>query len=379
MTGQANATDDAQTASGSADQPVGFVLSRPSETITGRGVRRFFNNSADAQAAFARGELSALVGALPFDPDGECALFEPEELHSTPAGSVRRDVPAWQLTAEPRYLPDDAAHAERVRDAVAAIGRGELEKVVLSRRAVVTAETDIDPTALLARLIAGDPAGNGYLVELGDPRTGVVNPFLVGSSPEVLIRRRGLHVSCHPLAGSAARGGTPDEDEQIAQRLLASEKDTREHAHVVDYLRAALGPLCRALEVPERPTLASTGQMWHLGTPIVGTLKSADTTAFDVARALHPTPAIGGTPAQASLDYLRNVEPERRFYAGTVGWCDAAGDGEWMVTIRCGEIAADRRTVTAHAGGGIVAGSDPDLEVAETHAKFRTVLTALRG
>ena len=360
-------------------EATGFVLSRPSGTVEGRGVRQYFDDPAAARDAFREGRVSALVGALPFDPDGPCSLVEPVELRSTPGPWQNSGGRAAQVrVGEPRYLPADDVHAQNVDRALASIREGAFDKVVLSRRAVLAADSELDPADLLARLVAGDPAGNGYLVELGDPRGGVAHPVLVGSSPEVLVRRRGLHVSCHPLAGSAARGATPDEDTAISEGLLGSEKDSREHALVVDYLRRALEPLCRALEVPERPALTATGQLWHLGTPIVGTLKSPEVTAFDLARAIHPTPAVCGTPSESSLAYLRRVEPERGFYAGTVGWCDAAGDGEWMVAIRCAEVAADRRTVTAHAGGGIVAGSDPALEVAETHAKFRTVLSALR-
>lgn len=370
--------DQAQTVSPQASQRGGFILSRPSETVEGRGIRTFFNDAAAAGTAHREGQVSSLVGALPFDPDGPCALFEPEELHLTRGPWQPSAAPTqWGHVGKPHYVSSDDAHAANVSRALDAIAAGTLEKVVLSRRAVVGTDNEIDPRGLLARLVAGSPSGNGYLVELGDPRDGV-NPVLVGSSPEVLVRRRGLHVSLHPLAGSAARGGTGEEDAEIAERLLGSEKDSREHAVVVNYVRNVLGPLCRALEIPQRPTLTSTGQLWHLGTPIVGTLKSPDITAFDLARALHPTPAVGGTPAQESLDYLRAVEPERGYYAGAVGWCDGDGDGEWMVAIRCGEVAADRRSITVHAGGGIVAGSDPALEVAETHAKFGTVLSALQ-
>ncbi|MBU3752101.1 MAG: isochorismate synthase, partial [Mycobacterium sp.] len=117
--------------------------------------------------------------------------------------------------------------------------------------------------------------------------------------------------------------------------------------------------------------------LWHLSTPISGTLRGRSTTALDLALALHPTPAVGGVPTAAAVDLIEELEGDRGFYAGAVGWCDAGGDGRWVVAIRGAQLSADRRTALAQAGGGIVAESDPDEEVAETTAKFRTVLAAL--
>ena len=117
--------------------------------------------------------------------------------------------------------------------------------------------------------------------------------------------------------------------------------------------------------------------MWHLSTPITGRLREPSTTALDLALALHPTPAVGGVPAAAASELITELEGDRGFYAGAVGWCDAAGDGRWVVSIRCAQLSADRRTAEARSGGGIVAESDPDDEVAETTTKFRTMMSAL--
>ncbi len=117
--------------------------------------------------------------------------------------------------------------------------------------------------------------------------------------------------------------------------------------------------------------------MWHLYTPISGKLRERSTTALDLAIALHPTPAVGGSPTREAVELIAELEGDRGFYAGAVGWCDQRGDGRWVVSIRCAQLSADRRTADAHSGGGIVAESDPDDEVEETTTKFRTILSAL--
>ncbi|MFD4366943.1 isochorismate synthase MenF [Rhodococcus sp. NPDC058521] len=354
-----------------------FVLTRPELVVESFGARNTFKDPRVAAAALRRGEASSLVGALPFDTAEPCSLTEPDEL--------RKSTPPWQLpesgvnTKSPGlgsvspavFEPDDDTHAKRVAEALGVIDSGKLEKIVLSRKAQVTATAPFDPHAVLGRLVRADANGNGYLTQLDDGAT------LVGSSPEVLIRRRGTTVTCHPLAGSARREPDPVRDDAVGRELLASTKDLHEHAFVIDSLRHALAPLCSELDVPAGPELTGTPQLWHLGTPITGTLNDPSITALDLALAVHPTPAVNGTPADAAMDFLRGIEPDRGFYAGTVGWCDGDGDGEWMVAIRCARISPDRHAATAYAGGGIVAGSDPSREVSETLTKFRTVLAAL--
>ena len=139
----------------------------------------------------------------------------------------------------------------------------------------------------------------------------------------------------------------------------------------------ALRPLCSELTFPPQPALSRTTALWHLSTPITGRLRDTSTTAIDLTLALHPTPAVGGVPTDAAARLIRALEGDRGFYAGAVGWCDGRGDGRWVVTIRGAQLSADRLSALAHAGGGIVAESDPDGEVAETTTKFKTILTAL--
>jgi isochorismate synthase len=182
---------------------------------------------------------------------------------------------------------------------------------------------------------------------------------------------------CQPFAGSAPRSADPELDAANGEALAGSAKNRHEHRLVIDTMRAALEPLCDDLTIPSEPQLSRTAAVWHLCTPISGRLRDTSTTAIDLALALHPTPAVGGVPTSAATELIAALEGERGFYAGAVGWCDERGDGHWVVSIRCAQLSADRRTAVARAGGGIVAESDPDDEVDETTTKFATILSAL--
>jgi isochorismate synthase len=229
----------------------------------------------------------------------------------------------------------------------------------------------------MRRLLAADPAGYGYLVDLstaGDRHTGAA---LVGASPELLVARDGERVTCRPFAGSAPRSPDPVVDAANGAALAESDKNRHEHQFVVDQMRTVLEPLCVDLDVTPEPRLERTTAVWHLSSQIAGRLREPSTTALDLALALHPTPAVGGVPTADAVELIRALEDGRGFYAGAVGWCDASGDGRWVVSLRCAQLSADRRDALAHAGGGIVAESDPDDELAETTTKFSTILSAL--
>jgi isochorismate synthase len=200
---------------------------------------------------------------------------------------------------------------------------------------------------------------------------------IVGASPELLVSRFGREVRANPLAGSAARSGDPDEDRENGARLLASAKDHEEHAIVVDAIAQTLRPSCRELSWDPEPVLLETPNVWHLSTRFRGLLREPSPSALELARALHPTPAVAGEPRDAALEAIAEREPfDRGAYAGPVGWVDASGDGEWAIALRCAELRGERATL--YAGAGIVAGSRPDAEVDETERKFRAFLDALR-
>ncbi|WP_260744320.1 isochorismate synthase MenF [Mycobacterium sp. SMC-2] len=355
-----------------------FALCGPKQTLVAEGVRARYREVAAAQDALRSASSPIVLGALPFDVNRPAALLTP--------GAVRRSdaPPDWPTGPLPRVrvaaadpAPSDyRCRVSRARDRLRAPD-SPLRKVVLSRALRLVADAPLDARVILRRLIAADPAAYGYLVDLtaaGDDYAGVA---LVGASPELLVARSGDRVTCRPFAGSAPRAADPDVDAANGAALAGSAKDRHEHQLVIETIRTALEPLCDELTIAAEPELSRTAAVWHLCTPIDGRLRGTSTTAIDLALALHPTPAVGGVPTKAALELIAEMDGDRGFYAGTVGWCDARGDGCWVVSIRCAQLSADRRTALARSGGGIVAESDPDEEVAETTTKFATILTAL--
>jgi isochorismate synthase len=355
-----------------------FALCGPRGTLVAEGVRASFCDVGAAQAALRSGSAPIVLGALPFDVSRPAALLVPGSVRSTdgppdwPAGPL----PPVRIAAAVPPPADYRVRIIRARDELAAPDN-PLHKVVLARALRLVADAPLDARVILRRLVAADPAAYGYLVDLtaaGDDYAGVA---LVGASPELLVARTGDRVVCQPFAGSAPRGADPKVDAANGAALAGSAKDRHEHRLVIDTMRAALEPLCDELIIAPEPQLSRTAAVWHLCTPISGRLREKSTTAIDLALALHPTPAVGGVPTKAATELIAELEGDRGFYAGAVGWCDAGGDGHWVVSLRCAQLSADRRSALARAGGGIVAESDPDDEVAETTTKFATILNAL--
>jgi isochorismate synthase len=312
-----------------------------------------------------------VVGAVAFDTAAGARLAVPERVRR--AGRLPSGLPTTPPAGgSPVVLPvpEPQVYADAVRRAVRRLRAGELEKVVLARTLRLTGDTGFDAGVLLHRLAARDPNGYLFAVDLDAGRT------LLGASPELLVTRLGRTVLANPLAGSVPRHHDPAEDRRRAQGLLTSAKDLREHAVVVDAVTEALRPLCTDLDVPASPELTSTASMWHLSTVVTGEVAGPEISALTLATALHPTPAVCGTPRAAARAAIADYEPfDRGFYTGMVGWGDARGDGEWVVTIRC--AVAQGNTLELYAGAGIVADSDPEAELAETSAKFRTLLDGL--
>ncbi|WIM87865.1 isochorismate synthase [Candidatus Mycobacterium wuenschmannii] len=355
-----------------------FVVCGPSGALIADGVLAGYRDVADAQSALRSGEASIVMGALPFDVDGPTALMAPRSVQRVAA------LPDWPTGPMPAVrvsgmLPAPEEHRARVRRACDELAAADspLQKVVLARALRLTADAPLDARILLRRLVDNDPAAYGYLVDLSAAGGDYAGRALVGASPELLVARDGDRVTCQPFAGSAPRHADPDLDAAAGAALAESAKDRHEHQLVIDTMAAALRPLCSELTTAAEPALSRTAALWHLSTPVVGTLRDTSTTAMDLALAVHPTPAVGGVPTEAAVELIGELEGDRGFYAGAVGWCDANGDGRWVVTLRGAQLAADRRGALAHAGGGIVAESDPDGEVAETTTKFITILTAL--
>jgi isochorismate synthase len=323
-------------------------------------------------AAVRRGNPSpVVVGAIPFRAELAPSLFVPLVVRwagrlTTPLESPTPMDPPSSIDAQ----PDEAAYLGAVESALKLIETGQLSKVVLARALRVRFPTVVKPTRLLAALACQEPEAHLFGVDLPGGET------LIGASPELLLRRRGGEVTTNPLAGSLPRSADPVVDRRRAHKLLRSKKDLREHAAVVDAVRNALAPYCRTLLVPVRPSVIGTSRLWHLSSRLEGRLADPAIDAMTLTAALHPTPAVCGTPTMAASAALNSLElVERGFYAGMTGWCDASGDGEWALTLRCATVRAG--TVTVHAGAGIVSGSSPEAELAETQAKLGTILDAL--
>ena len=385
---------------GPGSGPGAFLFSTREVTLRTTGVRtRVPDASPGSVGAMAAATLAAeraagnpdplVVGAVGFAP-GEARLVVPGHVHRTPTIARQEGdaPPAPPLNAPPsapasvgtrwdfRAEPPPPRYAAAVRRALEMIAEGELEKVVLARAATLTAPAPLDLAVILERLAARNPTGYVFAADVTDPAEIALARTLVGNSPELLAARRGDLVVSHPLAGTAPRSPDPDEDARRGEELASSAKDLREHALVVDRVAERLAPYCTSLEVPAAPSVTRTASLWHLGTRIEGTLRDPAPTSLQLAEALHPTPAVCGEPTDAARAAIEELEEfPRGFYSGLVGWCDADGDGEWAVTIRCAEVAG--RAVRVYAGAGVVEGSRPEAELAETSAKFRTLLSAL--
>ena len=283
--------------------------------------------------------------------------------------------PHWSATLGPGALDPDG-YQQAVRSGIEAITAGEVEKVVLARDLVGTIPADADLRRLVRALATNYPDTWTFAVD-----------GLIGASPETLITVDRGAVTARVLAGTTARGADAAEDAAAAHALEASRKDLDEHRFAVTSVVEALAPLTRDLVAPDEPHLLELPNLWHLATDVSGLLSNG-ASALDLARVLHPTAAVAGTPTDAALAVIRRLEPfDRGRYAGPVGWIDARGDGEWAIALRCAQIGvqpqhdadadSDTIPVVAHAGAGIVAASDPETELLETRVKFRPIVDAL--
>ncbi|MER7546782.1 isochorismate synthase [Spirillospora sp. NPDC127506] len=344
-------------------------------------LRELFGAAAVDDTAAVPGSGPVAFGSFGFDPKSpDSTLIVPRRILGRRGGrawltTIGDDTDPLTLANPPQpptglrwsggALPEHD-WAAAVAAAVDRIRGGRLGKVVLARDITARAAAPIDARVLLRRLAARFPACYTFSCA-----------GLVGATPELLIRRTGDTVESLVLAGTTPRGGTPADDRDRAGRLFASAKDREEHRYAAEMVRDALTPLCADLTVPDQPELLTLPNVIHLASPIRGHLAS-DRSVLDVVAALHPTPAVCGTPTDTALDLIRELEGmDRGRYAGPVGWVDARGDGEWGIALRCAEIDGTRARL--FAGCGIVADSDPAAELAEARAKFRPMQYALHG
>ena len=256
-----------------------------------------------------------------------------------------------------------------VGDALAAIARGEISKVVLARTMDVVTGARIDPVEVVRHLRDQNRGSHVFLFEPADGRP------LVGAAPETVASRSGGVVHATAVGGTVARGETPEEQEALAARLLGSEKDAAEHRIALDDMMARLGALSDDVEAEAEPHVLTLARIQHLETRIRARVPRG-TSVLRVLEALHPTPAVCGLPRERALEFLGRAERfARGWYAGPVGWFDAGGDGVFAPALRCAVAHRDRWRL--FAGAGLVAGSDPAFEWDETTIKFEPVLRAL--
>ena len=372
-----------------------FLFASPRSTLLTRGVARRVSQGPEAlreriaqafDAADTAGDQTRsaetkplLIGAVPFDTTHPaqlavtCEYLQGGPVHGHLPEVSKPCAPLLQAQTTPWPAPQDFETS--VEQALGQLRQGPLSKVVLARTLRLQFDRDLDVSALLTTLLRKHPQAYTYAVPVTRAQDQDASVF-VGATPELLVRREGMRVFLNPLAGSAARRHDPSEDDAVAQALMRSDKDLREHAVVIDAIAQVLRPLCKTLHVPEAPSLISTDALWHLSTVIEGELIDPSLTSLDLALALHPTPAVCGHPLSVARAAIAGLEPfDRSLFAGFVGWVDAAGDGEWAVALRCADCAT--RSATLYAGAGIVAGSNPQAERLETQTKFRTMLSAM--
>ena len=305
-----------------------------------------------------------VFGAIGFDGDEPGSLWMAEtEQYSELSDSADVFPGPVSLTD-----PDRDRMRVAIEHALEQIAAGDLRKVVLARRLIAEAARPFEVGAIAAKLHQADPSSLTYCVGWG-------GGVMVGSTPELLIRSSEGVAVTEAVAGSAPRHSDPIDDQASAKELLSSEKDLQEHRIVVEDIVGALEPFSRSVKLAAEPELRRTSRVWHLVTPISAEL-AEPVSSLQLAAALHPTPSICGVPRGRALEFIREREGfPRGLYCGLVGWTDANGDGEWAVALRCALV--EGATATLYAGSGIVAGSEPEAELAETDSKMEVFLSAI--
>ena len=360
---------------------VPFFFSSPTCTFVGQGIEREFNQAipfkqlaAQANALLEEAkehpsDNPILFGIIPFSEEHPTRLMIPKQL--SVSSSTRGQTKVHEASSAGRVIsgPTGEKYKQGVIDAIELFATTELSKVVLSRAIEVATDEDIDHTALLHNLLKSNPKGYTFSAKLSDGQR------LMGASPELLVRKRGSHLESNPLAGSRPRSADDNVNQEHRLSLLNSAKDLHEHSLVVQEVERVLSQYCRNLYTPMIPSVIETKTMLHLSTLLEGEVDDTSVSALQVAADLHPTPAVCGYPRQRAYDAIRQLESfERGYFTGMVGWCDARGNGEWVITIRCAEV--QKRSMKVFAGAGIVDQSEPESELDETGAKMSTFLSA---
>ena len=383
----------------------GLLFARDRCGFAGRGVAARVPREEVAEALAAiecddslgrPGSGPVAFGALPFLPDAPAELIVPQATVARDADGTRwvTTVVARGDAAETEARHDAAAAVvdhppaspgptdgpgefqvqsarppqdwvDAVAEATARITAGQLDKVVLAREITVTADRPIPVATVLARLAAAYPGCFLYLVE-----------GFCGASPELLVGRAGDVVRAQPMAGTIPRSGDPTIDARRTAALLASTTYRHEHQVTIDAVHDALLSFSSYVDFEPEPSVVALANVSHLATSVEGRLSHPPASVLELVAALHPTPAVCGRPRDAALALIAELEAlDRGRYAGAVGWVDAAGNGQWAVSIR--GAAIDGAVARVIGGNGIVADSDPATELTETRAKLQAMLAAI--
>lgn len=317
----------------------------------------------------AEGDTAHLVCnlVLPYDLPERDAIFRAIEALQPPT-AWRPERHALPAPVSRRDVPDRAGWHRNIAWALRAFDEGVAEKIVLARRATFGFDTAVEPLILLQQLEAATPECFHFLFQYE------AGTAFVGASPERLFRREGRSIWSEAVAGTRPRGTSADDDERLRAELLGSEKDQREHAYVRHSIVEALGRLSTQLDVDDAASVMRLARGRHLVTRVQGTLRP-DVTDFDVLTRLHPTPAVGGYPADVAKQAIADLEPfGRGWYAGPVGWV-GRDEAEFAVAIRSGLVQGP--ALALYSGAGIVAGSCPDDEWDEIETKIGDFINVL--
>jgi menaquinone-specific isochorismate synthase len=325
-----------------------------------------------------------LFGSFSFDPNEKSILVIPEIILGKKAGkswvtwigndtqpnfsTISNSLPSGEITWSNGAL-SESQWKDQVSFAVDSIKQNKLEKVVLARDQVAASTVAINTRGLLQRLEIEYPSTWLFLVD-----------GLIGATPELLVRLSKSLVTSRVLAGTIRKTGNEDRDLALAASLAKSSKDLEEHEYAVRSVADALAPFCSSTNVPESPFVLHLSNVMHLATDVTGVLNDSAKQAdiFTLIQQLHPSAAVCGTPTSAAKKFIIDFEKmNRERYAGPVGWIDANGDGEIAIALRCGQLSQDNKAIRIFAGCGVVAGSDPANELAESQAKLMPMRTAL--
>ena len=325
-----------------------------------------------------------LFGSFSFDHNEKSILVIPEIILGKKAGkswvtwigndtqpnfsTISNSLPSGEITWSDGAL-SESQWKDQVGFAVDSIKQNKLEKVVLARDQVAASTVAINTRGLLQRLEIEYPSTWLFLVD-----------GLIGATPELLVRLSKSLVTSRVLAGTIRKTGNEDRDLALAASLAKSSKDLEEHEYAVRSVADALAPFCSSTNVPESPFVLHLSNVMHLATDVTGVLNDSAKQAdiFTLIQQLHPSAAVCGTPTNAAKKFIIDFEKmNRERYAGPVGWIDANGDGEIAIALRCGQLSQDNKSIRIFAGCGVVAGSDPANELAESQAKLMPMRTAL--